>query len=390
MTPATPDSALLADPIALARDLIRRPSVTPADAGALAVLREALEALGFVCRPMPFGDIDNLYARLGTGRPHLCFAGHTDVVPVGDAAAWSQPPFEAALRDGVLIGRGAADMKSSIAAFVAAVARALQGGAPAGSISLLITGDEEGLAEHGTKAMVAALAAEGEIIDHCLVGEPTSSAVLGDMIKIGRRGSVGAIITVEGVQGHVAYPQRAANPIPVLVRLLSRLQDRVLDDGYEAFQPSNLEITSIDVGNAASNVIPGRAEARLNIRFNPGHTGTDLAAWLKAEGAAAGERFAGKVTVETRINGEAFLTPRGAFTDVVTRAVESVTGRAAELSTTGGTSDARFIRALCPVVEFGLVGATMHQVDEAAPVADIHALTAIFERLIADYFEAFG
>ena len=385
MTPAT-----LANPITLARDLIRRPSVTPADAGALAVLREALEALGFVCRAMPFGDIDNLYARLGSARPNLCFAGHTDVVPVGDAAAWSQPPFEAALEGGVLIGRGAADMKSSIAAFVAAVARALEGGPPAGSISLLITGDEEGLAEHGTKAMVAALAAEGEIIDHCLVGEPTSSAVLGDMIKIGRRGSVGAILTVEGVQGHVAYPQRAANPIPVLVRLLARLQDRVLDDGYEAFQPSNLEITSIDVGNAASNVIPGRAEARLNIRFNPGHTGAALASWIEAEATAAGGGFAGRVTVETRINGEAFLTPRGAFTDVVSRAVESITGQPAELSTTGGTSDARFIRALCPVVEFGLVGATMHQVDERAPVADIHALTAIFERLIAGYFEAFA
>jgi succinyl-diaminopimelate desuccinylase len=385
MTPAT-----LADPIALARDLIRRPSVTPADAGALAVLREALEALGFVCRAMPFGEIDNLYARLGTARPHLCFAGHTDVVPVGDADAWSRPPFAAAVEAGVLIGRGAADMKSSIAAFVAAVARATIGGRPAGSISLLITGDEEGLAEHGTKAMVAALAAEGEIIDHCLVGEPTSSALLGDMIKIGRRGSVGAIITVEGVQGHVAYPQRAANPIPVLVRLLARVQAHVLDEGYEAFQPSNLEITSIDVGNAASNVIPGRAQARLNIRFNPGHTGADLAAWLQAEGAAAGEGFTGRVNVETRINGEAFLTPRGAFTDLVSRAVESVTGRAPELSTTGGTSDARFVRALCPVVEFGLVGATMHQIDERAPIADIHALTAIFERLIADYFRAFN
>ena len=382
--------ATLVDPIALARDLIRRPSVTPADAGALAVLREALGALGFVCRAMPFGDIDNLYARLGTARPHLCFAGHTDVVPVGDADAWSRPPFEAAVDGGVLIGRGAADMKSSIAAFVAAVARGLGAGTPNGSISLLITGDEEGLAEHGTKAMVAALAAEGEVIDHCLVGEPTSSAVLGDMIKIGRRGSIGAIITIEGVQGHVAYPQRAANPIPVLVRLLARLQAHVLDEGYEAFQPSNLEITSIDVGNAASNVIPGRARARLNIRFNPGHTGAALAAWLQAEGVAAGEGFSGRVTVETRINGEAFLTPRGAFTDVVSRAVEAVTGRRPELSTTGGTSDARFVRTLCPVVEFGLVGATMHQIDERAPVADIHALTAIFERLIAGYFEAFG
>jgi succinyl-diaminopimelate desuccinylase len=312
------------------------------------------------------------------------------VVPVGDPAAWSSPPFEAVLEDGVLSGRGAVDMKSAIAAFVAAVARALKAGPPPGSISLLITGDEEGLAEHGTKAVVAALAAEGEVIDHCIVGEPTSSAVLGDMIKIGRRGSLGAVITVEGVQGHVAYPQRAANPIPVLVRLLARLQERVLDEGHEAFQPSNLEITTVDVGNPAGNVIPARAAARLNIRFNPGHAGAALAAWLKAEGERAGQGFKGQVTVETRINGEAFLTPRGPFTEVVAAAVERVTGAAPELSTTGGTSDARFIRTLCPVVEFGLVGTTMHQVDERAPVAEIHALSAIYERLIEGYFAAFG
>jgi succinyl-diaminopimelate desuccinylase len=378
------------DPVALARDLIRRPSVTPADAGAMAVLREALEGLGFACRAMRFGDIENLYARLGTGRPHLCFAGHTDVVPTGDEAAWASPPFEAVLTDGVLVGRGAADMKSAIAAFVAAVARTLDAGALAGSISLLITGDEEGLAEHGTKAMVAALAAEGEVIDHCVVGEPTSATVLGDMIKIGRRGSIGAVITVDGIQGHVAYPHRAANPIPVLVRLLARLQARVLDEGYEAFQPSNLEITSIDVGNAASNVIPAGATARLNIRFNPNHTGAALADWLRAEGAQAGEGFAGAVTVQTRINGEAFLTPEGPFTELVGAAVREVTGVAPELSTTGGTSDARFIRALCPVVEFGLVGATMHQVNERAPVADIEILSAIYQRLIAGYFARFA
>jgi succinyl-diaminopimelate desuccinylase len=378
------------DPIVLARDLIRCPSVTPADGGAMAVLRRALESLGFTCRSMPFGDIENLYARLGTRGPNLCFAGHTDVVPVGEMGAWTRPPFEAAIEDGVLCGRGAVDMKSAIAAFVAALDRTLAKGRPAGSISLLITGDEEGLAEYGTKAVVAALAAEGEVIDHCVVGEPTSSAALGDMIKIGRRGSLGAIITVEGVQGHVAYPHRAANPLPVLVRLLARLQDRVLDDGFEAFQPSNLEITTIDVGNPATNVIPGKAAARLNIRFNPNHTGAALAAWLKEEAAIAGEGFNGRVTMETRINGEAFLTPRGAFTDVVARAVEAVTGRAPELSTTGGTSDARFIRALCPVVEFGLVGTTMHQVDERAPVAEIHALSAIYERLIEGYFATFG
>ena len=377
------------DTIALARDLIRRPSVTPADAGAMAVLRAALESLGFTCRAMPFGDIENLYARLGTARPNLCFAGHTDVVPTGDLAAWSIPPFEAALADGLLTGRGAVDMKSAIAAFVAAVERRLARGPLPGSISFMITGDEEGVAEHGTRAMVEALAAEGEAIDHCVVGEPTSSAALGDMVKIGRRGSLGAVITVRGVQGHVAYPQRAANPIPVLVRLLARLQHRVLDGGYEAFQPSNLEITSIDVGNPASNVIPAQAVARLNIRFNPGHTGADLAQWLRDEGVAAGEGFAGSLLVETRLHGEAFLTPRGAFTDVVAGAVEAVTGRAPDLSTTGGTSDARFIRALCPVVEFGLVGDTMHQIDERAPVADIQALSAIYERLIDRYFATF-
>jgi succinyl-diaminopimelate desuccinylase len=380
----------LVDPIALAQDLIRRPSVTPADAGAMAALREVLESLGFACRPMPFGDIENLYARLGATRPNLCFAGHTDVVPPGDAESWSTPPFSAAIENGVLTGRGAVDMKSAIAAFVAAVARVRAKGPPPGSISLLITGDEEGLAEHGTRAVVPALAAAGERIDHCIVGEPTSSALLGDMIKIGRRGSLGAIITVEGVQGHVAYPDRAANPIPILVRLLARLQNRPLDAGYEAFQPSNLEITSIDVGNGASNVIPARATARLNIRFNPNHTGDALAGWLREEADIARNGFKGDVTVETRINGEAFLTPQGPFTDVVAAAVRAVTGRSPEFSTTGGTSDARFIRALCPVVEFGLVGTTMHKTNEHAPLTDIVALSAIYERLIEGYFAAFA
>ena len=378
------------DPILLAQDLIRRPSVTPADAGTMGVLRGALEQLGFACRPMPYGDIDNLYARLGDTGPNLCFAGHTDVVPPGDAASWSTPPFAATIEDGVLTGRGAVDMKSAIAAFIAAVARVVAKGPPAGSISLLITGDEEGLAEFGTRAMVPALAAAGERIDHCVVGEPTSSASLGDMIKIGRRGSIGAVITVDGVQGHVAYPDRAANPIPVLVQLLARLENRVLDEGFESFQPSNLEITSIDVGNPASNVIPGRAMARLNIRFNPTHTGASLAEWLRTEASAARDGFKGEVTVETRISGEAFLTPAGPFTDVVAAAVEAVTGRAPELSTTGGTSDARFIRALCPVVEFGLVGTTMHKSNEAAPISEIHALTDIYERLIEGYFAAFA
>lgn len=378
------------DPVDLAQALVRCPSVTPADAGAMAILRRSLDSLGFDCRPMPFEGIENLYARRGTTGPNLCFAGHTDVVPVGDATAWTTAPFDGEIARGVLSGRGSVDMKGAIGAWLAALDRTLRKGEPAGSLSLLITGDEEGLAEHGTKAVVAALNAQGERIDHCVVGEPTSAMVLGDMIKIGRRGSLGAVITVEGTQGHVAYPHRAANPIPVLTRLLVRLQDRILDDGYEAFQPSNLEITSIDVGNAASNVIPALATARLNIRFNPIHTGASLAAWLTEEAARAGDGFSGAVRLETRINGEAFLTPNGAFTEVVAKAVAAMTGQAPELSTTGGTSDARFIRQLCPVVEFGLVGSTMHQVNERAPVADIHALASAYEAIIEGYFAAFG
>ncbi len=384
------DSATPLDPVALTQALIRCPSVTPADGGAMGVVRAALEGLGFACRRMRFGEIENLYARRGTARPNLCFAGHTDVVPVGDEAAWTHGPFAAGIEGGVLFGRGAVDMKSAVAAFIAAAAAALAKGEPAGSLSLLITGDEEGVAEHGTKAVVAALAAEGEVIDHCLVGEPTSSAVLGDMIKIGRRGSIGAEIAVEGVQGHVAYPHRAANPVPVLIALLATLQARVLDHGFDGFQPSNLEITTVDVGNPAGNVIPARATARLNIRFNPAHTGESLAAWLLKEARAAGDGFAGRVTLTPRISGEAFLTEPGPFTATVAGAVEAMTGVEPELSTTGGTSDARFIRALCPVVEFGLVGASMHAVDERAPVAEIRTLAAIYERLIADYFTAFS
>src|SRR5580658_5056905 len=283
------------DPVALTQELIRRPSVTPADAGAMDIVEQALAGLGFECRRMKFGQIENLYARHGLQRPNLCFAGHTDVVPVGDAGAWSVDPFAARIEDGVLIGRGAADMKSAVAAFIAAAAGALEAGEVRGSLSLLITGDEEGRATHGTRAVVEALAAEGERIDHCLVGEPTSSALFGDMIKIGRRGSLNAYLTVEGVQGHSAYPQRAANPIPVMIALLSALQARRLDDGYPEFQPSNLQVTTVDVGNPATNVIPKTAKARLNIRFNPAHTGRSLADWIEAEAAKAGEGFNGQV-----------------------------------------------------------------------------------------------
>jgi succinyl-diaminopimelate desuccinylase len=378
------------DAVELTRELIRRPSVTPADAGAMDVVEQVLAGLAFTCRRMKFGEIENLYARYGTARPNLCFAGHTDVVPVGDAAAWSQGAFDADVVDGVLIGRGAVDMKSAIAAFAAAAAGAIAAGQVKGSLSFLITGDEEGVATHGTKMVVEALAAESEVIDHCVVGEPTSSAIFGDMIKVGRRGSINAEITVEGVQGHVAYPHRAANPTPVLIRLLARLQDRVLDEGYPEFQPSNLEVTMIDVPNTATNVIPGVARARLNIRFNPNHKGAELAAWIEAEAQAVAEGFRGKVTVVAQISGEAFLTEPGPFTEVVAGSVRDAAGREPELSTSGGTSDARFIRALCPVVELGLVGTTMHQVDERAPVEEIRQLQAVYGRLIERYFQTFG
>ena len=378
------------DPVRLTQDLIRRPSVTPADAGAMDVLEAQLAQLGFACRRMRFGDIENLYARYGAARPNLCFAGHTDVVPVGDAGAWSQDAFAAEIIDDILIGRGAVDMKSALAAFAAAAAAAIARGDVKGSLSFLITGDEEGVATHGTKMVVEALAAEGEVIDHCVVGEPTSAETFGDMVKIGRRGSINAEILVEGRQGHVAYPHRAANPVPVLVRILAALDAHVLDDGFTGFQPSNLEITTVDVGNTATNVIPAAARARINIRFNPAHTGAGLAAWIEATARKAAEGFDGTVRVTPSISGEAFLTEPGDFTDVIVAAVRDVAGREPELSTTGGTSDARFIRALCPVVELGLVGKTMHAVDERAPVSEIRDLQAVYERLIARYFERFG
>jgi succinyl-diaminopimelate desuccinylase len=378
------------DAVELTRDLIRRPSVTPADAGAMDVVEQTLKALGFACRRMRFGEIENLYARYGTAQPNLCFAGHTDVVPVGDVAAWSKGAFAADVTDGVLIGRGAVDMKSAIAAFAAAAAGAIREGHVKGSLSLLITGDEEGVATHGTKMVVDALMAEGEAVDHCIVGEPTSSETFGDMVKVGRRGSINVGVEIEGVQGHVAYPHRAANPVRPLIRLLHRLQEEKLDDGYPEFQPSNLEVTRIDVPNTADNVIPAVARARLNIRFNPSHTGRSLAEWIEREAQAAVLGTPCKATVTPHISGEAFLTEPGPFTDLVAAAVADVTGRAPELSTTGGTSDARFIRALCPVVELGLVGKTMHQVDERAPVAEIGQLQQVYGRLIDRYFATFA
>lgn len=377
----------VADPVALAQALVRRPSVTPADAGAMDIVEQALTGLGFTCRRMRFGEIENLYARRGAASPNLCFAGHTDVVPVGDQAAWGEDPFAGRIVDDRLYGRGAVDMKSAIAAFISAVARVLEKGEPNGSLSFLITGDEEGPAVDGTVKVVEALLAEGEVIDHCVVGEPSSAFQLGDMIKVGRRGSLNAWITVEGVQGHVAYPDRAANPIPVLTALLNRLETHVLDEGYPEFQPSNLEITEVRADNDATNIIPARATARLNIRFNPAHTGAGLVRWLSAECEQADAGFKGTVRIKTAISGEAFHTPPGPFVHLVAEAVRATAGRDPELSTTGGTSDARFIRALCPVLELGLVGATMHKVDEHAPVAEIRDLCAIYEAVIDRYFQ---
>ena len=375
------------DPVSLTRDLIRRPSVTPADEGAMDVLERALTGLGFHCRRMKFEDIENLYARRGTASPNLCFAGHTDVVPTGSTEAWSSAPFEAEVKDGILYGRGAVDMKGGIAAWVAAVSQILAEGEVPGSLSFLITGDEEGPALHGTKRVVEALMAEGEVIDACVVGEPSSQHALGDMIKIGRRGSLNTWITVHGKQGHVAYPDRAANPVPVLARLVARLADHPLDDGYEAFQPSNLELTTLDVGNTATNLIPAGARGRLNIRFNPNHTGESLMAWLNAEAGKAQAESGLRIELEHLHSGDAFLTQTGPFVTAVQDAVEASTGRRPEASTTGGTSDARFIRAMCPVLELGLVGQTMHQIDERAPVAEIEALAEVYRAVIGTYFE---
>ena len=369
------------DPLHLAQALIRCPSVTPADAGAQDVLTTALEGIGFTVHRLTFGEppdgpVANLFATIGSGTPHFAFAGHTDVVPPGDG--WSGDPFAATVADGWLAGRGAADMKGSIAAFVAAAERAVARGFT-GRLSLIVTGDEEGPATFGTAPLLAWMEAHGHVPEMCLVGEPTSAALLGDTIKIGRRGSLNAWITVNGAQGHVAYPGRADNPITRLVAIVARLKARILDEGSDWFDASNLEITDLTVGNPATNVIPARASARLNIRFNDLHRGADLEAWLRQ--VVVDEAPSADITV--RISGEAFLTEPGALSSLVAGAIQLVTGALPALSTSGGTSDARFIRRVCPVVEFGLVGASMHKVDEAVPVADLVALTAIYDAVLA-------
>ncbi len=366
------------DPTPLCQALLRHPSITPADAGAQTTLATHLESLGFTVIHLPFAQTPNLFARIGTTPPHICFAGHTDVVPPGEN--WQHPPFAAEIHDNRLYGRGAADMKGAIAAFTTAAARHLKAAPLNGSISLLITGDEEGPATNGTIRVLEWMQAQNQIPDACIVGEPTNPTTLGQTIKIGRRGSLNATITAHGTQGHVAYPHRARNPIPPLIATLTALATHQLDQGTPNFEPSSLQITSIDVNNPAHNIIPAQATARLNIRFNPIHTGATLSTWLRETTA----QLCPGATIDITISGEAFLTtgPLGPrLADIIERTI----GRRPTLDTNGGTSDARFIARYCPVAEFGLVGATMHQTDEHVPLADLHALTDIYEAVLADF-----
>jgi len=384
---------MAADPIALTRDLVRCPSVTPKEGGALRFLEKTLKAAGFAVHRMTFSepgaeDVENLYARIGDKPPNLVFAGHTDVVPSGDEAAWAHAPFAGEVANGELYGRGAVDMKGGIACAVAAVLDhlAARGGKPKGSISFLITGDEEGIAVNGTPKLLQWAAEHGEKFDHCILGEPSNVTALGDTIKIGRRGSLNGHLIVSGKQGHVAYPDRADNPIRGLVKLVEALQSEPLDTGSDLFPPSHLEFTSLDVGNKTVNLIPGEARARFNIRFNDKHTLDSLKALIEQRAAnAAGDKIAFAFQWEPS-NAGVFAVKPGPFTDMVADAIEKATGRKPELSTGGGTSDARFITQYCPVVEFGLVGQTMHQVDERVPVADLTALTAIYRAILERYF----
>lgn len=379
------DARTIADPIPLAQALMRRPSVTPAEAGALDVAEGALAALGFRVRRYKFGAVDNLYARFGDARPNFCFAGHVDVVPPGDG--WSVDPFAAEIRNGILYGRGAADMKTAIAAMIAATENFLVHSPEVpGSISFLLTCDEEGPAQEGTRPTLAALAAEGETLDHCLVGEPTSEDRVGDVIKNGRRGSLNAVITMEGKQGHVAYPHRASNPVTPLVETLSALKARRLDDGAPGFDPSNLEVTSVDVGNPAHNVIPALASAKLNIRFNTSHEGTALLAWIKETADGAAQRNGARADVRLVSQSVPFYTTPGAFTGLIADAVKEAFGIAPALTTTGGTSDARYIRDYCPVAELGLRNATAHMVDEHCAIDDVRTLARCYEAVLRRYF----
>jgi succinyl-diaminopimelate desuccinylase len=379
------------DPVELAQSLIRCPSVTPKDEGALDVLEAALTPLGFTCHRLRFEQdgtppIDNLYARIGTEGPNFCFAGHTDVVPPGDKALWRHDPFAGEIRDGTLFGRGAVDMKSAIAAFAHAAERHLAGGAPKGSISLLITGDEEGPAINGTTKVLDWLKARGETLSHCIVGEPTATARAGDTLKFGRRGSLTTRAAVRGVQGHVGYPAKARNPIPAMAAFVQRLSSHVLDDGTAHFEPSTLSFTTVDVGNPAGNVIPAEARAQFNIRFNDAQTPDGLKAWIEREAQAVRAASGCEIDLDFVLGANAFLTEPGAFVSLVADAARDVLGEAPTLSTTGGTSDARFIKAHCPVVELGLPGGTMHKADECVPVAEIRLLSDVYKAVLDHYF----
>lgn len=376
------------DPAALTADLIRCPSVTPEEGGALVLLEDMLTKAGFACTRVDRGGVSNLFARWGD-KGHartFGFNGHTDVVPVGDEAAWTADPFGAEIRDGILFGRGATDMKSGVAAFVAAAIDLVRETPPDGAILLTITGDEEGDAVDGTTALLDYMDKVGEKMSVCLVGEPTCPNEMGEMMKIGRRGSLTAWFTFTGVQGHSAYPHRAKNPLPAMARLMDRFASDTLDTGSEHFDASTLAIVTMDTGNPATNVIPAECRATVNIRFNDLHSGTSITDWMQGLVDTVAAETGIAIGMEVKVSGESFITPPGPLSDLVAAAVEAETGRTPELSTTGGTSDARFVQHHCPVVEFGLVGKTMHQVDENVPVDQIHQLKSIYSRILRDYF----
>jgi succinyl-diaminopimelate desuccinylase len=385
------------DPVALTQALIRCLSVTPMEGGALALLQTILGEAGFEVHRMTFSDtgtpdVENLYARIGRSGPNLCFAGHTDVVPPGDETAWTRPPFGAVIADGMLFGRGAVDMKGAIACFVAAALRVLAArrGSLAGQLSFLITGDEEGPSINGTVKVLDWLQARGEKLDACLVGEPSNPAALGDEIKIGRRGSLNGELVVRGRQGHAAYPAKAENPVPKLARLIDRLSSAKLDAGNSDFEPSGLQVTVISVPNTATNVIPAEARAKFNIRYNTEWTRPRLESWVRAQCVDAAAEVDARFDVTFSGTGDVFLTRPGPLVATLSDAVHAVTGRTPALTTGGGTSDARFIQAHCPVVEFGLVNETIHSIDERVAVADLEALTRIYQRFIEGYFTAVG
>ncbi|CUH59677.1 succinyl-diaminopimelate desuccinylase [Thalassobacter stenotrophicus] len=376
------------DPVDLTARLVRCPSITPEEGGALVLLQDLLEEAGFSCTRVDRGETSNLFARWGDKGHARTFGynGHTDVVPLGDVNEWTKPPFGAEIEDGWLYGRGATDMKSGVAAFVAAAVEFVRDTPPEGALILAITGDEEGPATDGTVALLDWMAAQGEAMTYCLVGEPTSAADMGDMMKIGRRGSISAFFTVTGTQGHVAYPHKALNPMPALVTLMDRLSRHELDQGNAHFDPSTLAVTTIDTGNTATNVIPAETRGTVNIRFNDTHTSASLTDWLQSEADKVAAEFGVSVAMTTRVSGESFLTPPGPLTDLVARAVQRETNRVPVMSTGGGTSDARFVMRHCPVVEFGLVGHRMHAVDERVRVEQINQLKGIYTSILHDYF----